>query len=464
MQYQPFSLKQLALLFSLAMVLSLTGLSLRSFESLSIFWPGNALLVGLLIRFPRLDHPVTLLIMFCGMLTVDLLWGTPLLISVGLNIANMAFVACARWVLLTDRFTGAQPRRLQALVRVFPASMIGAAACAVLGAIVSERYFHDELFKALFSWFSEQLSTSLLLLPLVISLPRRDELKEMKKVRQESSLLPVVTLVITTVAGIWVGGGASLLFPLPALLWCAISYPLFVTCCLTFITGISEIILVASNVLNIQGKDDLFRIDSLSSARVGVAAMLIGPLIVALSTTANKKLVARVTQRADFDLLTGALTRSGLSSRLETLMKPRGKTRNFTGAAFLVDIDRFKNINDTWGHASGDHVLARTAECIRQSLQPSAIICRMGGEEFLVLIEGINPARAFLLANRLRHRIENNEILLNGNNLSVTVSIGLSALDIDHVQSLDAAIDQADQQLYIAKHSGRNQVRPEFVL
>ena len=464
MQYQPFSLKHLIYLYLLAASFSLIGLSLRSFDSLSIFWPGNALMVGLLIRFPRLDQPVTLLMMFSGMLTVDLLYGTPLLISAGINAANVLFVACARWVLLTDSFARAQPRRLQALVRVFPASLIGAAACALVGAIVSERYFQDELFKAIFSWFSEQLSTSLLLLPLVISLPRRDEMKEMKQVRQESSLLPVVTLVISTVAGIWVGGGASLLFPLPALLWCAISYPLFVTCCLTFITGISEIILVASNVLNIQGKDDLFRIDSLSSARVGVAAMLIGPLIVALSTTAKKKLVARVTHRADFDLLTGALTRSGLSSRLETLMKPRGKARNFTGVALLVDIDRFKNINDTWGHAAGDHVLARTAECIRQSLQPSAVICRMGGEEFLVLIEGINPARAFLLANRLRHRIENNEILLNNNNLSVTVSIGLSALDIAHVQSLDAAIDQADQQLYIAKHSGRNQVRPEFVL
>lgn len=87
-----------------------------------------------------------------------------------------------------------------------------------------------------------------------------------------------------------------------------------------------------------------------------------------------------------------------------------------------------------------------------------------GGEEFLVLIEGISQPRAFLLANRLRHSIEENIIMLNGNNLSVTVSIGISALNINNVNSLDESITRADEQLYIAKSSGRNQVRPEFVL
>lgn len=90
--------------------------------------------------------------------------------------------------------------------------------------------------------------------------------------------------------------------------------------------------------------------------------------------------------------------------------------------------------------------------------------CAGWGEEFLVLIEGISQPRAFLLANRLRHSIEGNSIILNGHNLSVTVSIGISSLNINNVNSLDESIKQADKQLYIAKSSGRNQVRPEFVL
>ncbi|MEN5015847.1 diguanylate cyclase [Erwinia sp. Eh17-17] len=459
-----YYINRVIILFALAMLLSTIGLASRNLASLSLFWPGNAILLGLLIRFPSLDKRSSLVVLYLGMLSADILYGTAPVIAAGLDAANILFIATARWVLLSNHFTRGNPRRLQALLHVFPASLLGAAVCALAGALVSERYFADELLKAWFSWFSEQMSTSILLLPLVISLPRRDELVQLAGALRDSTVLPLVALLVTTVTGTWVGGAGSLLFPLPALLWCAISYPLFITCLLTMITGISEIILVAGNVLNIQGKDDLFRIDSLSSARLGVAAMLISPLIVALSTTSNKKLVARITQRADYDLLTGALTRSGLSSRLEMLITPRKRPQGFFGAVFVIDIDRFKNINDTYGHASGDYVLAKTVECIRQGLQASALVCRMGGEEFLVLIEGISQPRAFLLANRLRHSIEGNSIILNGHNLSVTVSIGISSLNINNVNSLDESIKQADKQLYIAKSSGRNQVRPEFVL
>lgn len=459
-----YNINRVIILFALAMLLSTIGLASRHFASLSLFWPSNAILLGLLIRFPSLDKPSTLVVLFLGMWSADVLYGTPVFVATGLDAANILFIATARWALLSDHFLRGHPRRLQALLHVFPASLLGAAVCALAGAMVSERYFEDKLFNAWFSWFSEQMSTSILLLPLVISLPRRDELAQLASALRDSTVLPVIALVLTTVTGIWVGGGGSLLFPLPALLWCAISYPLFITCFLTLVTGISEIILVAGNVLNIQGKDDLFRIDSLSSARLGVAAMLISPLIVALSTASNRKLVARITKRADYDFLTGALTRSGLSSRLETLVTPRHRPQGFFGAVFVIDIDRFKSINDTYGHASGDYVLEKTVECIRQRLPPSAMLCRMGGEEFLVLIEGISQPRAFLLANRLRHSIEENIIMLNGNNLSVTVSIGISALNINNVNSLDESITRADEQLYIAKSSGRNQVRPEFVL
>ncbi|MFG1172949.1 diguanylate cyclase domain-containing protein [Erwiniaceae bacterium CAU 1747] len=455
---------QVVVLFFIAILLSVIGLSLRNFQSLSIFWPGNAVLLGLLIRFPVLDNRVSLLALFSGMLVTDLCWGTPPMISVGVNVANVTFIAAARWVLLTRHFTRPYSRRLQSLIRVFPASIAGAAVCAAFGGLVSERYFHDDLFKAWFSWFSEQMSTSILLLPAVISLPRYDELRPMLRKTCESSLLPMMSLLVTFALSIWVGGGSSLLFPLPALLWCAVSYPLFIVCLLTLITGISEIILVASHVLNIQGENDLFRIDSLSAARLGVAAMTISPLIVSISIEFNKKLVARLTHRADYDLLTGALTRSGLSSHLQALLTSRNRPPGFSGALFLVDIDHFKNINDSWGHAAGDCVLAQTVQIIQQALPPDSLVCRMGGEEFLILLESTNEARAFLLANRLRNSIESNTIMHNGKDLSVTASIGISLLTISSVQALEEAINRADEQLYLAKKSGRNQVRPQFVL
>lgn len=464
MPKKTFNLSQAIILFILAMLLSTIGLASRDVASLSLFWPCNAVFLGLLIRFTSLDKPGNLLVLFFGMLFADIFYGTEIGVALGLNAANIVFIAIARWVLLTRHFNRTRPRRLQALLHLFPASLCGAAACALVGAFVSRHYFDDQLLKAWSSWFSEQMSTSILLLPLVISLPRRDQLPHLIAVLRDSSILPLLTLLVTIAGAIWLGGGGSLLFPLPALLWCAISYPLFITCFLTLMTGISEIIVVAGNVLSIQGKGYLFRIDSLSSARLGVAAMLISPLIVSLSTISNKKLVARITRRADYDFLTGALTRSGLSAKLDLLVTGRNRPPCFSGAALVIDIDRFKDINDTWGHAAGDYVLAKTAECLRAALPQSALVCRMGGEEFLILIEGIAQPRSLLLANRLRQHVESNKVLFNGNDLSITVSIGISALNINNVNSLDESIMRADEQLYIAKSSGRNQVRPEFVL
>lgn len=455
---------QVILLFFLAFCLATLGLHCRSYQALSLFWPCNALLLGLLIRFPRLDTLAGLSAIYAGMVTADVFYGTPFAASLGLDAANLAFIATGRVMLLSPYLTRPYPRRLQALLRVFPTAIVAAAVCAVVGSLASQHYFHDDLVQGWISWFCEQVSTAILLLPVVITLPRRDEWPQIFTDLRASNLMPVISLLVSGVAGIYVGGGGSLIYPLPALMWCAISYPIFFTCLLTLLTGITEIILVAGNVLNIQGSEDFFRIDSLASARLGVAAMTISPLIVALSTTANKKLVARITRRADYDFLTGALTRSGLSSQLETLALRRNKQTGYFGAAFVIDIDRFKSINDTWGHAAGDYVLAKTVECIRQSLQQTAIISRMGGEEFLVLIEGISQPRAFLLAERLRQSIERNTIILNDRDLSVTVSIGISTLNITDSTSLDESIKSADEQLYIAKSSGRNRVSPEFVL
>jgi diguanylate cyclase (GGDEF)-like protein len=417
------------------------------------------MLLGLLVRFPQLSSALTFPAIYVGLVTADIAFGTHVAASMGMDAANLSFIVTGLGVLLTGSTTS---RRLQALNRVFPASVVGAAVCAVIGSVASQHYFHDDLVQGWISWFCEQVSTSILLLPVMITLPRSDEINELLRECRQVSPLPLISLGVSIAAGISVGGGGSLIFPLPALMWCAVSYPLFITCLLTLITGITEIILVASNVLTIQGRDDFFLIDSLASARLGVAAMTVSPLIVALSATANKKLVARITRRADYDLLTGALTRSGLAARLDALMARRD--HNFNGAAFVVDIDRFKNINDTFGHAAGDYVLAQTVERIRQTLQQTAIISRMGGEEFLILIEDISLPRAFLLANRLRQSIEQHTIILNDDDLSVTISIGISSLERVDAKTLDEAIKSADKQLYLAKSSGRNRVCPEVVL
>ncbi|MFC0141014.1 diguanylate cyclase [Erwinia mallotivora] len=464
MQPNKYKFDQVLLFLFLSCALTAFSHYSKAYIAPTLFWPANAILTGLLVRFPQLNYRFVLPAIYPGLVLGDVLGGSSLITALQADIASMAFIITAWMLLLSKHLTQHYPRRLRALIRIFPATVIAAAVCAGLSSNTRQPAFHDDFFSVWLAWFCEQFSTAILLLPLIITLPRRNELRPLLSELKASPLLPVVMLTLSTVTGIHIGGGGSLMFPLPALMWCAISYPIFLTCLLTMLTGITEIAMVAGNVLEIQGPDHLFRLDSIASARLGVAAMAISPLIVALSTTANKKLVARITRRADYDFLTGALTRSGLSSRLDTMMARRERPDVFYGAIFIIDIDHFKKINDSWGHAAGDYVLAKTVERIRQSLQQSAIISRMGGEEFLVLVEGISQPRACLLAERLRQSIAQHSLTLNGEDLSVTVSIGISMLNNVNASSLDESINAADEQLYIAKSSGRNRVSSQFVL
>jgi len=129
--------------------------------------------------------------------------------------------------------------------------------------------------------------------------------------------------------------------------------------------------------------------------------------------------------------------------------------RNLSLAMF--DIDKFKNINDTYGHQGGDAVLVEVAACIRNSVRNCDIVGRYGGEEFMVILPEIDPAGAVRTAERIRANIEKTVIGVDG--ISVTISGGVCSVKDQTVESL---IRQADQLLYQAKRNGRNRV--EFVL
>ena len=123
----------------------------------------------------------------------------------------------------------------------------------------------------------------------------------------------------------------------------------------------------------------------------------------------------------------------------------------------LVDIDRFKNINDTYGHSAGDTVLKLVAETILESVRSSDFVFRYGGEEFLIVLIETPKERAQVIAERLRQKVEEFEFALpNASAVRVTVSVGLAA----HEGHPDPKylIDQADKALYRAKQEGRNRV------
>ncbi|WP_455756963.1 GGDEF domain-containing protein [Sulfurimonas sp.] len=125
----------------------------------------------------------------------------------------------------------------------------------------------------------------------------------------------------------------------------------------------------------------------------------------------------------------------------------------------MLDIDHFKNINDTYGHDVGDKVIIACADIVKQNIRETDIFARFGGEEFVILLPNTNIDGAFDLCDKIRMLIEANIL---ENDVSVTVSMGITKYN-DKSEDIDALIKKADLGLYEAKETGRNQVvRREF--
>ena len=122
-----------------------------------------------------------------------------------------------------------------------------------------------------------------------------------------------------------------------------------------------------------------------------------------------------------------------------------------------MDIDLFKNINDTYGHQVGDKFLIAIAELLRKQVRGSDIACRYGGEEFLLILPGITAQDAFKRAEELREMCMNILISHDHKDLFVTLSMGVATFPT-HATSVDELLTKADKALYDSKQSGRNQV------
>jgi diguanylate cyclase (GGDEF)-like protein len=124
----------------------------------------------------------------------------------------------------------------------------------------------------------------------------------------------------------------------------------------------------------------------------------------------------------------------------------------------LIDIDHFKQVNDTFGHPAGDFVLEQIARLIEERMRREALLARYGGEEFALVLPEIDLARARLFCERLRIQVEDHTFLFDGNEIKTTVSIGIAFLKRP-MRPTDF-IKAADKQLYLAKKRGRNRVEP----
>jgi len=164
----------------------------------------------------------------------------------------------------------------------------------------------------------------------------------------------------------------------------------------------------------------------------------------------------RLYESAVLDALTGVHNRRDMDQRLRAELAFASRHQSPL-SALLLDIDHFKKVNDTMGHAAGDAALRALGERLQRSVRTEDIVARYGGEEFAVIARGILAPGAWLLAERIRQTVAALRVPYEGAELSFTVSIGVVTTDSERsFANVEALLDAADRALYKAKADGRN--------
>ncbi len=156
------------------------------------------------------------------------------------------------------------------------------------------------------------------------------------------------------------------------------------------------------------------------------------------------------------DALTGAQSRIGMLTRLREQQELVKRHIQFCAIA-MMDLDRFKRVNDTHGHQIGDCVLAGTARFVIENLRPYDKLFRYGGEEFLICMQNADLKTGHALVERIREGLAAKPLDCGGEPLFITASFGLTLLDPD--VPIEQSVDRSDRALYAAKHAGRNCTR-----
>ncbi|MEW6677024.1 MAG: GGDEF domain-containing protein [Pseudomonadota bacterium] len=165
--------------------------------------------------------------------------------------------------------------------------------------------------------------------------------------------------------------------------------------------------------------------------------------------------LAETRQLLNEDALTGALNRRGLDQTLGREIA-RCHRNNAKLALAMVDLDFFKNVNDTYGHEAGDQMLIHFASLIRSVMRKSDALVRYGGEEFTLVLPDTDSRGALLVLGRLQQLMKKSPLLYEGKQVNTTFSAGLAALGPD--ENGHALLRRADEALYQAKNSGRDKI------
>jgi diguanylate cyclase (GGDEF)-like protein/PAS domain S-box-containing protein len=184
---------------------------------------------------------------------------------------------------------------------------------------------------------------------------------------------------------------------------------------------------------------------------------IIGVVLVLHDVSRERQYAAKLSYQASHDSLTGLINRSEFENRLALALKTASQLGRHHGVMYL-DLDQFKVVNDTCGHAAGDQMMRQVAAVLQRRLREGDTLARLGGDEFGVLLESCPPDHAFRIADELRQAVSDYHFMWENRSFGISVSIGLVNVK-DEMFTLTDVMSAADAACYMAKDKGRNRVQ-----
>ena len=438
-------------------VASSFGLASKHAFSVS-FWPANGILAGLIVRRPVLHRLSGWVGAAIGFVTADMLFGRSVTLAAFFAGANLLGACTAATLLLRLDARDLQLRRVHSVLRILACLIPASVAAAVGGALLVKTQFGGSPGQTLLTWSASDLVNYLIIVPAMLSLwtPHGASMSHAVGVSRAGRrrLWPALALVASCVAAVVFDGPGSIMFPMPALLLCALTYRTSTTAVITALLGASCLNAVGLGLVDIG--QDMAIPSMVVSIRLAVASLVLVPLTISGAMAVREDLLSKLRIAADHDGLTGLLNRRAFEQRMEDRL--HAAPANRAGYALLwLDVDHFKSINDEHGHLAGDLVLQGFATIARASCASNDLVGRMGGEEFALLIAIDNASAATAVAERLLNAFAEHATIWNGTTIRATVSIGACHL-VHAPDDLQRVLLLLDEALYRAKRQGRNRI------
>lgn len=462
------NVRSFTIIFTIIAICCLVGILGRPLSFLAILWPANAVLLGLFLRFPHLNNIGGWAGAFSGFMFADLVTGNYLSLTLFLTVANLLNPCVTLLLLKIFKLNYRDFNKGLTFVYLVLISSFGGCLAGSIFAVSTIPYVPntfmqiERVWTDFGMWWTGEILNLVAFLPIILAIPYIHTIKQYMTEAKEKALkiqdfLPILFLMFSMFMTHFFNGPGAIMFPIGALIWAALTYNLILVTVINCFVCMSLYHILSTFYL---AESPNAYIATTLSIRIGLVMLALGPLTLAIISLNRQKLYHQILYLANHDSLTTAMNRRYFYEESErTVQRLNKKSTAKTVAILLLDIDHFKKINDSYGHAIGDQVLKQFTKHVQAQIRTTDLFGRVGGEEFAILLKNISLKHSIEIAQRICNSTYQTPILLeNGEELNISISIGLSYQSLPYCTPFQQLINRADIALYQAKESGRNKI------